>query len=499
MSQIDDLYFDKPKFGFSIGASAGDIAKKMDQDIQSAKDDYSSKVKSWEDKINSILNDPNSYNITDRSQIINPASILKDFFSEFTDSAHNQSLYNQYLQSLQNLQAQQNSLYEEWYNSPVQQVIRDRSAGLNTDILGLSGSSAAQSSLPSESPISGVPSLEEQNLLNQQIGSERINRLIGLVGSLSSVANLASSFSNISINKANKDYINTQTAALKLANLKDFENITGSEISSRLSDSIASALASGSSLDIAEWFSNDDNFAGILETYAPDTSSAYADSFSNVRKRMQRTLGSAYEQGRVTAENQSNFSAVLADPRYSADQLVQIAQLRPYIQAKIDMQKAQDEYDQALAEWNKEYQQGLSVEYAVDASNSKFEYDSEYLKEMDGKKQAIYDILIKEQQAIAARMRKAIDSNLLSIYEKYPNDMRGFSAAYLFDNAGKEWYEFLAAQSFATGLEGFKRDSELTTKWNGVEFPATNPPSFTGASPSPSGIRGFIPPGGVAF
>lgn len=455
-----------------------------------------SRERSFESYI-SNLTSGDYLNITDRSQIINPEQILLGF--DYPNTESGQAAYSKALAALKSIQEQQIAAYEDWYNSPEQQVIRDRAAGLNPDILGLSGTQAAESSVQSQNPIAGLPTAEDTALKQEQIRSERANRIIGVVNSISSIANLATSFSNVFLNQAQKGLIGSQKQSLDLQNLKEFESLTGSEIASRLSDSISNALAVGQSLDVSSWFNDDANFAGILEAYSPDGSQRFVDSFSNVRNRLQKSLGAAYEQGRVTADNQSSFSAVLADPRYSTDQILQIAQIRPYMEAKLALQRAYDKYQTELADLKSEYIKGLDVESAVDAANAKFEYDKEYLMELDGKKAAIHQNYVNECNGITANMRSSINKNLLSIYEKHPNDQRGFAAAYLFDNAANEWYEYLAAQMLATDLDGFKRPDNPPTKWNGVEIPSTNPPSFTGATPSPSATRGFIYPGSVAF
>lgn len=394
-------------------------------------------------------------NITDRSQIINPEQILAQ--GNWNNSADSIAEYNKALQALRNIQAQQEAAFAEYYNSPINQVQRDQVAGLNPDILGLSGSQAAQAGVGESQPYSGLPTSEELAFQKQQIRNQQVANVLS---SIATVANLANAFSGLAVLpnqvkllKNQADLTSSQSDASLLQNLSSFENLVGTEISSRLSDSISSSLSNGLSLDINEWFSDEKNFENLFESYAPSDLPAYRNAFSNVRKRMQSSLGRAYSQGKVTAENQGSFSALVADPTYSADQLIQIAQLRPYMEARRDLEKARNEYETKLSEWNTKYQDALSVRDAVDVANAKNEYDAEYYSSMDAEKMALYDSYIKQAEGIRSRMRFKIDSNLMEVYEAHPYDIKGFGAAYAYDNAGLTWYEYLGSHMVAYGLE----------------------------------------------
>lgn len=507
MGQLDD-WLTKSSYGempdiFGTGVPdlpdsvlEGDINKELDEDdeLNFSGQDETTKRQTLINYINSLLNNPDILKVRDRSDIINPEQILNRI--TWGTDAESVALYNKYLQALRNLQAQQESAYQEWYNSTLQQAQRDQLAGLNTDLLGISGNSlASQSDVGSSNPYDGLPTSEEIAIQKAQVRNQRIANLISSIGT---VANLGSSFAGIGKTVADFALSRSQKVAQDISNIQSFEDLAGSEIASRLSDSIGSAVSAGQSLDINEWFSNPENTSGILETYQP-TGVDYSRSFSNVRNRIQRNLGQAYENGKVTAENQSNFAAIAADPRYSADVLVQMAQLKPYMEARLAMQMAQDEYNEVLANWNKEYQKALSSKNAVDFANNQNEYQAEYFKELEAKKMAAYETYIKQAEAIRSQMRSAIDSNLMAIYKANPNNQKGFAAAYMFDNAGLAWYEYLGAALISTDMQGFERPSSPSASWNGVEIPSTNPPSFTGASPSPSAINGFIPPYGIRY
>lgn len=466
-------WFDK----FYLGMTPKDIANQMYDDKHTQeRDDFG---KSIED----LIKDTSS-SVTDRNDIINPEEILEGF--DWSTSTDDQALYNRLLQLLRNLQSQQEASYQEWYNSPLQQVIRDRSAGLNPDILGISGSQASESGVGQGSPFDGITSQEDLAIQRAQVRNQRFANLISSIGN---IANLASFFSGLSTLPLQKNLLNAQADSQNLGNLASFEAMVGTEISSRLSDNIVSAISLGQSLDINEWFGNESNFNNIFEAYAPSDTPAYRNAFANVRKRMQSSLGRAYEQGKVTAENQGSFSSLVADPTYSADQLIQIAQLRPYMEARKELQIARDTYERKFAEWNTKYRDALSVRSAVDAANAQSDYDAEYYRNMDAERHAAYDMLIKESQAIAAKMQKAIDSNLIEIYDKNPSNHKGIAAAYLFSGgASKSWYEYLLTYEIMMDFRGELGDSVVESSLSG------------GSSLSyPDPARSFIPPGSVGF
>ena len=446
MGQLDDYISRR-------GSSSGSGTRRVGS-IRDGINDATDRPWSWQNWLQSYTSG-DYLNITDRSQIINPEEILAQ--GNWTNSAASIAEYNKALQALRNIQAQQEAAYEEYYNSPINQVQRDQVAGLNPDILGLSGSQAAQAGVGESQPYSGLPTSEELAFQKQQVRNQQVANVLS---SIATVANLANAFSGLAVlpNQVKllnnqSDLTSTQADSSLLQNLSSFENLVGTEISSRLSDNISSSLSLGQSLDINEWFSNEKNFENLFESYSPADTPAYRNAFDNVRKRMQFSLGRAYAQGKVTAENQGSFSALVADPTYSADQLIQIAQLRPYMDARRDLEIARNEYETKLAEWNTKYQDALSVRDAVDVANAKNEYDAEYYSNMDAEKMALYDSYIKQAEGIRSRMRSKIDSNLMEIYEAHPYDIKGFGAAYAFDNAGLTWYEYFGSLMAAYGLE----------------------------------------------
>lgn len=372
-------------------------------------------------------------NVTSRDDIINPYEVIKGFI--YTNDALGRRQYNEDLAALEAFQAQQQASYDEWYNSPEQQNIRDREAGLNPDILGLSGSSVGDTSQVSADPLSNVPS-DGERFANIASG------ITSLVNGVASMASLPSAFSSFKL-------LNSQVQAQEIQNLKDFESLAGGEISSRLSDSISSALDGGAAaFDIASWFADEKNFEGIFESYSPKDNARFRSSFANVRKRMQQNLGKAYEQGKVTNENKSSFAAMAADPRYSTDFLIQVAATKPYMEAQLKAEKAIADYQAYLNEWNLKYQQGLNVETAVDVANQQNQYNAEYYEQLDAEKAARYQNLQNEVEAIGLELERSIRSNYKTLYDGNENNLTGVSVAYLYRNAPTGWRDYFKANAF---------------------------------------------------
>ena len=332
-------------------------------------------------------------------------------------------------------------------------------------MLGVEGSQGSDTNPLQGTPYDGIPTRGQQFAnVASGIGS--------LVSSVASVASLGNLFSSIGLTKAQTGLVKSQESASKLGLLSAFEQLASGEISSRLSDAV-SGLAAGESLDIAEWFSNDVNFEGIFEAYSPEDTPVYRQAFNNLRSRRQRSLGAAYEQGKLTAQYQTDFASLVADPNYSADMLIQIAQLKPFMNAQFELRKARVAYETKLNQWNLEYQDALSVADAVHAANATNQYNAAYFTELDGKKKALEDNFRAESEAIRLRMRKSIDNNLLEIYKQHPHDMKGIAAAYTFgDGVGMKWYEFMTSSAIAYGFEDIDTEFPIFDE-NGVPVTIT--------------------------
>lgn len=381
----------------------------------------------FQDIVSELESDSDLYNITDRSQIINPESLLQQV--AIGTGANSRALYNKYLAILNNIKSQQEAAYQEYYNSPEQQVIRDKAAGLNPDILGVSGSQAAQAAVMNEgSPYDGLPTQEELDAQKSQVNTARIQSVVSMFGAVGQLASIPFTISSLI---SGKNLTDLQSGSQTLANLSSFEDLVSNEISSRLSDAIDSGIESGNGLDIAEWFGNDENFNNILETYRPDAGLMYDSSFANVRKRMQKNLAKAYENGKVTADNRYSFAALLADPRVSRDVVLQAAYMQPYVSSEIARSKAFNDFESVLYNWNKEFQLGKDVKTSIEEFNNIANYNADYYENLKAEVIAAAANFKATDDSIRYQFSSSVQQNLMDVYKRYPYDLNGYAAIYM--------------------------------------------------------------------
>lgn len=406
-----------PKFFLSPG-NTGAATKQFLEDV--ARD----KMNLYRSTLNFSLG-----SITDRSQIINPTDYVD--ISQYTNDAAGRSLYESDLSAAQNLAKQQEAAYLDWFNSSAQQVERDLEAGLNPALNGLNSTSGTQTDSPSGSPLDNVMSDEQIRAQKIQNAMSVMSGITSLVGTIANVAQLPSVFKQMKLTDAQIGLVQEQADAVKLGNFANFESLVSNEIASRLSDAAASAIQSGKSLNIAEWFGNDENFVN-LDSYAPSNSFMYQDSLSNVRKRMQKSLGAAYKDGAITAENQKSWSSLVADPRYSADQLVQIGAMRPLMAANAKMELARLQLEETMNSWNQKYYTAKDALAAANAENAKNKYDNEYWTKLDGERVAAFEEYVRTCQEVSQTLDMKINSNWLEVYTQHSDNDKGLGIAYLF-------------------------------------------------------------------
>lgn len=425
--------------------------------------------------------------ITSRDQIINPYSVVNPDW--YGDSDSERMAYESDLTFAKQLAEQQTAAYQDFYNSDQQKAIRMQKAGLNPDILGTNGASDASGiQSPDAMPGSFRPSEAERT-------SMMFGNISSLVSGIASVASLPNLFATTKLAA-------TQVAAQELANNSAFEDLVGSEISSRLSDSITAALDAGeASFDLASWFKDEANFEGIFESYAPSDTSRYRSSYNNARNRVQKNLAAAYDQGKVTAENRGSFAALAADPRSSSDLLIQVAATQPYMQAQARLEKAVAEYQAYLNEWNLRYQEGLDVNKAVDVANAQNDYNADYYKQLDSEKAAKLQNLIYEVNAIDQEMRKTIKNNYRILYDRDPYSVVGMSAAYLYNDAPRSWGDYWKAAASIVIDDTFNYNPTTDEYNTGNRFLDWLSNPVGGAKPNnlSTGAAAFIPPGSPAI
>ena len=110
--------------------------------------------------------------VTDRNQIINPYDVDPNIFGF---SRAGKARYQQFLNQAIAYAQQQEAAYKEWYESPEQQAIRERRAGLNPDIIGLDDAQAGSVSYDQPSPIDSIRT-------NEQIAFDSISSFSQLIG-----------------------------------------------------------------------------------------------------------------------------------------------------------------------------------------------------------------------------------------------------------------------------------------------------------------------------
>ncbi len=386
----------------------------------------------------SALQSSDFTNITDRSQIINPTSWLEEFGID-TSYDDGQSLYDRYFSMLLDIQKQQEASYEEYYNSPEQQVIRDKIAGLNPDILGVSGSQASSPDLSSVNP---MDAMREREALRLQEDTNRTARLSSVVQSLVSVASLGSAFSSIALNKSSIALSDSSKVSGELSNLTLLKGLLSGDIDDLLASAMNDHLNSGSDseFDIDSWFSNDDNFSHLSDIYG--SFSSFKPALYQARKSVLAHRKNAVKQQLDNADYQSDFMQIYSNPRYSFEQKLHYAQLRPYISRLNRLEDAKTTLDEVITQYTTSYNLALNPETAAASLNSRNAYDYDYYSELDGKLVAAFESFMREVQISAGTMSKEINNNYYQMYSADPNSVDGWRAAYLFgSNGGTSWQD----------------------------------------------------------
>ena len=287
--------------------------------------------------------------VTSRDQIIDPYALVNP--ANYRKSRTGQAQYNSDLLQAQQYAERQEAAYQEWYNSPEQQAIRDREAGLNPDLVGLSGSEAADTEQNPNSPIAGQQT-------NGQLAIESINLVMSVVQTAASVATLAQGIPNIG--KQGK-LLDSQIDAQNIANVNSFEQIAHNAIASKFATFHAAETAAGRAVDVAKYFADDANFADILPSYAPSDSPMYQHALARVRKGSESVLASAYGTNADAAQNQQSFARLLANPYANSNTVVMSAILEPLMSAVFQMESYEAQYRSDAAKFKSDAMSGIDA------------------------------------------------------------------------------------------------------------------------------------------
>ena len=454
MGQVDDelQYKDRRNgstlYFFKDGVYSGRQLRDKDRDLA----------------LENYFNTHSASNITSRDQIVNPVEILSQMF--YGNGAKERKRYEEDLAKLEELQKQQQASYDEWYNSPEQQAIRDREAGLNPDLLGLSGSETGPTPVGGSDPLVNVPS-------NGDIFSQIASGASSLFTAATSLAGLPVQFKQSSLLSNQLKGQQLTNDALQLGNISAFEQIVSKGISDKFATFHAAETAAGRAVDVASWFADDNNFTDILQSYAPSDDPRYQHALDRVRAGSESIIAQSYATNNDKLTNQSNFARNLANPYADPDTLVMSAAFEPIANAIFELEKQTAGFQKMVNDIKMKYMDSLDPTGLAKSFN-----ESE-----------AYDALLKGHQAIIQGAKRYAYENLKATYQMYPNEPAGEKAL------------ALLMGHYPSGLEQFLV-SYVSGLIHPVETPSpnyTNPPASTGATPGPNVMRGFIPPGSVGF
>lgn len=407
--------------------------------------------------------------VTDRSQIINPYSIDPNAFGfSRSGKARYQQLLNQAIAYAE----QQEAAYKEWYESPEQQAIRERQAGLNPDIIGLDDAEAGSVSYDQPSPIDGIRS-------NEQVFFDSVSSFSQMIGSLSSVANLATAFTSLpGITQSNE---NLKTEGDLLLAKKDSQDLINESfgisniaslslgISNDIANLFGAAKLQDPDLDIDSWFADDSNFSSLDAVYGHNP--RYQSVLAQSRKALLDYQKSATEDLASQAHSNFDFGKVLNNPLYSPDQKLMAAQLGPFMQLMVAQEEMSMEFQKALDEWMIARQSYLNPQSDAARINAINDYESEYYNELDPRMTAGSENMTNAENIIyldsvdsafrgkvenlvnrvlhnAKSLEYQINKNYAAQYRSDPNGYNGWRAAYLFStNGGASWSDYYFANT----------------------------------------------------
>lgn len=409
--------------------------------------------------------------VTDRSQIIDPYAIDPSLFGF---SRAGKARYQQFLNQAITYAQQQEAAYKEWYESPEQQAIRERQAGLNPDIIGLDDAEAGSVSYDQPSPLDGIRT-------NEQILFDSVSSFSQLIGSLSSVANLATAFTSIpGIRQANKnlitegDLLNAQLVGQNLANeAVDIGNIASLSlgISNDIANLFGAAKLADPDLDVDAWFSDDSNFTTLESIYGKNP--RYKSVLAQSRKAVLDYQKSVNADLADQAQSNFDFAKVINSPLYSDDQKIMAAQLGPFMELMIAQEVMDMEFNKALDEWMIERQSYLDAESDAARINAINGYEADYYSELDPHMAAGNVNMTNAENIIyldsvdsafrgkvenfvnrvlynAKNLEYQINKNYAAQYRADPNGYGGWKAAYLFStNGGASWSDYYLANTRA--------------------------------------------------
>lgn len=386
-------------------------------------------------------------NITSRDQIINPESML-----DTPNTVFGSDEYEASLEALRNVQSQQEAAYEEWYNSPEQQVIRLREAGINPDLSSLENSGSASGVTPRDSnPSASLVGQSDTIISSVGLSAQFLN---SVTTGLSNVASSSLSFASLPAAKKQTELLNTQMGLLgsqvehyrltnegqRLANISSLYDMLVPEIGDLLGSAMQSHLDSGSLLpfDESAWFNDESNFLPLTKAFG--SFEGYNEALALARRQTLRARARAQGLQVESGTYLKGVGDIWSDPRLSSDQRLTILQLTPFTQANIALESLMTRLSTITTENDIKYQEGLDVEAAVSAANARSEYDSEFYSSLDAEVASEFENIMREAQTIAFELEKQINQGYLNEFNLNPSE--SWKVQYLYSTkGGRSWQE----------------------------------------------------------
>ena len=397
--------------------------------------------------------------ITSRDQIIDPYALVDP--NNYAKTRKGIASYEADLASAERYAEQQEAAYKEWYESPEQQVARDRQAGLNSDLVGASTSEAADVEPSSRNPLEGIST-------NGQVFS---NFFASAINTLSAISGLSSAFSSVSLNKSIQE-------GQDLGNRDALKRILASDISDSLGSALQSALSLGEEFDLEGWFSNDENFSKLRDSYG--SYSSFDSALSLAREQSLRHYSSAVELQKNAAQGTWDLANIVSDPRYSPSQVLTMIHLQPYTEAVVEQRAALIELEKVIAEYNKDVYnaknptiEGVSATLGQIADAAESQYSADYYDQLDGKLFAAFEQYIQKCSLAGHTMSSKVNSHYLDMFTKDPSGEDAWKAAYLFGSNGgrtlEEAYYLQSIEDYVSLMSVLLEQSQVdltNSKWD---------------------------------
>lgn len=371
------------------------------------KDAFENSVESYLESL-SVLDSPIG-RITSRDQIINPDELINT--SMYANNVQGRALMDNDLQRARTYAEQQEAAYQEWYDSPEQQAIRQRAAGQNPNLMEYSGGESSDITPQNVSPMAGLPT-------NGEIAVNAVSGITSIFSSISSLAALPASigaaWAAADASKAAAGLSRAQKEATEVATLGAVEKYWFGAISDNLSDAYSAAVTSGESFDFDKWISEESNFAGIFESGVPDGVTVehprYGAAWQRVKKNIQRAKAGAYSTTSANLQSEDTIGQLLANPYRDNDVLLAAAFYEPLMKRRAETEKILADYEYTLANLR-------SPEKAAAAENAEYDYKTNYFQNVASEEDAARVLKIQlENQVLGGK------ADIVSAYRCIWND-----------------------------------------------------------------------------